>query len=134
MTYRAYISILIAICAFFLFGMPGALAGCTYTYTGDANHWYAALVHHYCGSSSDYAEYNLHGSLFSDADLYVKDEYSGNIYRSRSSSSEETLIVPVHCGYNHVVMVNIYRGSGNWRVCSPQIQWNEGFRDYTHII
>jgi hypothetical protein len=134
MANRTYFTILSVFGAVLFFGLPNALAGCTTTYSGYSNDWYGATVNHICGNSPSYVAYNLHGSSNMDADLYVYDEYSSKLYASKDSGSEESLILPVHCGYKHVVMVNIYRGNGDWYICSPETQWNEGFYDYTNEI
>lgn len=124
---KIHFSIAILLFLIGIIGLQSAAANCADEYEGEYHSLYEADISHPCPNPYTYAEYNLYGDLSGDYDLYVFDTWNDTWYKSTTTNSNEYVKVPIHCGYGHKAYVWTYSGSGNWRVCSPQVSFGEGF-------
>ncbi len=126
---KMYIKIAVLLLVGSIIGMQNAAANCSDGYSGSYHSLFKAYVTHPCPNQNTHAEYNLYGDSTGDFDLYVMDTWDNSWYKSTTAGSSETLRVPIHCSYPHLVYVWTYGHSGNWQVCSSQVTWGEGFLD-----
>jgi len=111
-----------------IMGLQNVAANCSDEYSGDSHSLYVADIDHPCPNPYTYADYSLYASGDGDFDLYVLDSWNDTWYKSSTTSNNEVVRVPIHCGYSHKAYVWAYSGSGQWSVCSPQVYFGEGFR------
>lgn len=71
-------------------------------------------------------EYSIEMPNNADFDIYVWDEYNEKWYTGTAYQNYESVTVPQHKGYTHVLYIYAYDGAGLWTLTSDQVIWKVG--------